>query len=348
MRNVCLWLVLSVAGAAALAADDEVQRLKLRAHATVYGEAVRLTDVLVLTDVDETLRQHLAEQVIASRPAHAPQLEVTHDQVVKQLDQTGVNLARVLVNGALDCEVTFQEPTPEPLSVNEAAPLLRTTTPAVNGSHTLADLLQTHMNSELEEFNGRALLQFERAGEEFLQLTTTPWDFNITSVRSDTPLGLREFRVVIRRDGRVQRTVRIFAQVRMERQVAVAKRPLSVGTSVRADDIALEVRVFEPGAELGYGTIEAVIGQQVRAFVPRGDIVGADAIQPVDLVRRSRPVTVVGAGDSVQIRLTGVALDSGGFGDVVRVRLGQTRDDRRTVQGVVTGLGTVRIDEGVL
>jgi len=48
------------------------------------------------------------------------------------------------------------------------------------------------------------------------------------------------------------------------------------------------------------------------------------------------------------VRLTGMALDSGGYGDTVRIRMGDTRGERQLLRGVVTGLGTVRLVEGNL
>lgn len=104
--------------------------------------------------------------------------------------------------------------------------------------------------------------------------------------------------------------------------------------------------MFESSAKLGFGSVAEVVGQQIKRFVPSGEMVQADAVKCVDLVRRSRPVTVLGDGTNVQVRLTGVALDSGGYGDRVRVRLGNSRKTRQQLRGIVTGLGTVRLVEG--
>jgi len=82
--------------------------------------------------------------------------------------------------------------------------------------------------------------------------------------------------------------------------------------------------------------------------VPLGELVPTDALKAGELVVRSRPVTVIGDNASVQVRLSGVALDSGGYGDTVRVRLGDGRRDRKILQGTVTGVGTVRLAEGAL
>lgn len=346
-------LLPAVLAAAAPAAEPEACRLRLRGQTTVYGETVTLGDVLLLAQADAALARQIEREPLAATPAPGGRVLVTHAQVVQRLQELGVNLARVLVDGALRCEVTLARPPDGAGSAPQRAaegpaPLLRP--PAAQdaaGPRTLADALRAHVNAELADLEGTAELTFERAGQEFLELTAPPWDFSISG-GGGARLGLREFRVLIRRDGRVQRTAHVFAHVRLLRQVVVARRPLSLGNFVRTDDVALETRVFGEGDDLGLHTLEQAVGQQVKRFVPAGELVPGAALKSVDLVQRSRPVTVVGAGQAVQVRLSGVALDSGGYGATVRVRLGDARNGRQMVRGIVTGLGTVRLAEGNL
>lgn len=341
MRRLTIMLVL-MAASAATRADSEVSRVVLRPQAVVYGSQATLADVLVMRDVPVELAQRLAGETVG--PATTGVAVVSHDEVVTRLSEAGVNLARVLVGGALKCEVTYRQPESPPASA-EAALLRPVGQVGAKGETTLADLIRRHVNDELAELGGTAELQFDRAGEDILSLTSPPWEFRIHSSSGGERLGLREFRVVIRRDGRTQRTAQVFAQVRMTRQVVVARRPLSIGNYVRPDDVQVETRVFEQGDTLGLGAMEEAIGQQVKAFVARGEQVNQASLKPSELVRRSRPVTVLGAGDSVHVRLAGIALDSGGYGDTVRVRLGEGRNGRQQVRGVVTGVGTVRLQE---
>ena len=208
----------------------------------------------------------------------------------------------------------------------------------------LRNYLREHVNEELAELGGTAEVDFEQASRPFLDLSSPPFEFSIRS-QGRNQLGLREFRVVIRRDGRTQRSVDVFARVRLSKDVLVAQKPLSVGTFVERDELTREQRYFEREEDIGFDHIEQAIGQQVARFVPAGQMVSKSDLKSVDLVRRSRPVTVTRSGRSVQVRLTGVAMDSGGFGDTVRVRVGETRSNRGVLRAVVTGPGTVRVTE---
>jgi flagella basal body P-ring formation protein FlgA len=140
----------------------------------------------------------------------------------------------------------------------------------------------------------------------------------------------------------VQRTVSVFGRVRLMRQVVVAEKPLNIGAYIRPDAVRLAPRLFETRDELGIASPQDVVGQRVDRFIAAGEMISRADVRRVDLVQRSRPVTVVSEG-AVAVRLTGTALDSGSFGDAVRVRLGTSRSDRRVVRATVTGMATVKL-----
>lgn len=346
LTSLVIGLTVTAAGADD-ATDSAVSRLSLRTETIVSAHPVRMADVLVMTGADPQLVQQIGDAPVVPKPDTTPIGSISHEQVVKRLDELGVNLARVLVSGALQCRITRPSEPAATEGTNDEAALLRTPSPGGgDGPQTLASVLHAHVRKELAELGGTPEIAFERAGQEFLQLTTPPWDFTVSSTSRDK-LGLREFRVIIRRDGQTQRKAEVFAEVRLVQPVVVALRPLSIGTFVRPADVGLETRVFEQGMNLGIRQLEIVVGQQVKRFIPAGDLVQADALKPVDMVVRSRPVTVTGMEGPVQLRLTGVALDSGGYGETVRVRLGDARRDKQVLRGVVTGLGAVRLSDSV-
>jgi flagella basal body P-ring formation protein FlgA len=366
--NTVLKISLLSAVLAGSAAADVVEKnlshLKLRAQAHVRGDVVTVSDVLVFTRADPRLLSEIGEEPIAADLIPGAETQISHDQIVERLAELGVNLARVLVSGSLSCHVTL-----EPIAVETSAddiaeepPLLREGAED-GGAATLANVLRSHIENELapvcrvashgrraddstDTGDGTVEIEFERAGEEFLELTTPPFDFAIHGGRGQR-LGLREFSVTLRRDGRVQRTVRIGARVKLVKQVLVAAKPLSIGGYIKHDSLEYATRVFSSDQDLGIDHPEQVIGQRVKNFVPAGQMIRDCDLKSVDLVRRSQPVTVVG-GDSVSIRVTGDALESGGYGETVRVRLGDSRKNRREIRGVVVGVGTVRLADGGL
>ena len=103
---------------------------------------------------------------------------------MKRLDELGVNLSRVLISGALQCHVTRQNHAPPGSASQDAALLTRTPLPeSPGGPRTLATVLRAQADAELAPLGGTAEISFERAGQEFLELTAPPWEFHVSSHR---------------------------------------------------------------------------------------------------------------------------------------------------------------------
>lgn len=342
MRNALILLTALLGTGGAAWAEEGLQRLRLKSRAEISGPIPTLADVLVLEVAREELRTALAAAPLLPGTGEQMPPLITHAQVMARLDAIGINLARVLVSGAMEC--TLVRACPVDATGDDTAPLLRNPREDVGDLDmpTLADVLRAHVDAELRALGGHADLRFEGASQQYLRLTTPPWEFSISS-RDRSPLGLRTFRVLIRRDGHAQRRIEILAHVRLVRQVAVAARPLNPGNALRRDDLTLKPQTFDDATALGFATREELVGLQIRKFTPIGERITADVVKAAPLVARSRPVTVMNESGGVRLQLSGIALDSGGFGDAVRVRLGHERNSRRIVDGVVTALGTVRL-----
>ena len=347
-RAAACFVLAAVIGAAW--ADEliqrEISRLKLRSEALVKGSRVTLADVLLATKADPRLMSEISDTPLLTGLTPPMRTRVTHAQVTEALVQAGVNMSRVLIGGSLSCAVELERLERERPEVRPGQQ------PGVNGAGksagegaTLAALLNDHIAAEFASLGGEPQVEFERGAESFIKLTSPPFDFSIRSPRSRR-LGVREMTVIIRRDGRVQRTVRIGVSIRLSRRVVVAAKALNVGTFVRRQDLELEERIFDRLADAGLRDFSSLIGKQIKRYIPVSRQVTDADVKSVDLVKRSRPVTVLGAGGNISVRLTGVALDSGDLGDSVRVRIGDSRKDRRVLRGVVTGVGTVRLEGG--
>jgi len=335
---------IALESAVAVAGDElvamQVSSLKLRGNAVATGGKLTLADVLDFSQSDPALLAAIGEKPVSAAAEQTPG-EVTHEMLVARLRELGVNMARVTVSGSLACRVEQAQPvatTSE--STQEVTPLVREA--AGEKPVTLADAIRAQIADQLASLHGEIDVNFEAAGREFLELTTPPFDFTIRGPRG-VQLGVQEFSVSIRRDGRLYRAIRIGAMVKMTRKVVVASKPINVGTYIRPDSLELAERTFSSNEEIGVEQTDRLVGQQATAFMPVGQIVRLRDIKAVDLVKRSQSVTVVGDG-AIQLRLTGVALDSGGFGETVRIGIGDKKGHKREVRGTVTGVATVKLN----
>ncbi len=329
--------------AAPAAAPSEPVVLKIKPASTITGENVTLADVLIFPPNPAVLPDNLPQSTLAGGVMPPATLVVTYEQILRRLNELGVNTGQVLLGGASKCIVTINAAASDP--AGSQPPLAASHASKLEGEQSLAQILRDQINSELAELGGTAEVEFERAGEPFLALTRPTWEFSIRS-SGRSRLGPREFQVVLRRDGKTQRTATIMARVHLSKEVLVARSPLNVGTLVQRDAVVLEPRLFEREQDIGLSRIEQALGQRVARFVGPGQMVTSADLKSEDLVQRSRPVTILGGNGNLNVRMTGVALDSGIYGEQVRVRIGDARQSRNVLRGTVTGLATVRVAEG--
>lgn len=322
--------------------------LRLKASATVRGDTATLADVLVLSQVPDELRNRISSQPVDANLRAPAIVSFSHAQISRRLEELGVNLARVMVVGASECALSLESSSvaatsDEPADF-EGSQLLQ---PAkTNTTNSLGDFLRRELDREFSKSSSSAQIEFERAGREAIDLTSPPFSFRmLTPISEAARPGMRELRVVVEQDGKVVRTLRLFARISMVRSVVVAKRPMNVGGTVRREDLETQTRVFDDDTDTGVIEIDRLVGQQVRKFVPAGQMLRLGDLKAVDMVQRSKPITVVSRGAGVRVQSTGTAIDSGGFGDTIRVRLGDARREWREVRAKVVAAGKAELLE---
>lgn len=120
--------------------------------------------------------------------------------------------------------------------------------------------------------------------------------------------------------------------------VLVARRPLARGESPLADDFTASRRRV-PGLAVGYpATPEALAGRKLRRPITAGELLKADALEPIPLVRRGQQVTLIARAGGIDVRVAGIALSDAGAGDRLRM---QNPASGRTVEGTVQPDGSV-------
>jgi flagella basal body P-ring formation protein FlgA len=120
-------------------------------------------------------------------------------------------------------------------------------------------------------------------------------------------------------------------------EALVATHVLRAGTIVTEADVAL-VEADIPGAIV---TLDAALGQEIRATVYAGRPVMADVIGPPAVVDRNQIVPLVFQTSGLAIVAEGRALSRGGVGETIKV---MNTSSHTTVLGVIGADGTVRVN----
>lgn len=120
----------------------------------------------------------------------------------------------------------------------------------------------------------------------------------------------------------VQSRIRVWALV----------APHAQGARLDASDVAAETRLVG-GLAVGYVTDLSELGRAtLRRPLPAGAALTSADLLPDFMVRQGEQVTLVAAIDGIQVRASGLALQSGRYGALIRV---QNASSTKVVQGIV-------------
>ena len=344
-----------------LAYTDAVQaegargEIRMWSSAVVVGENIRLDEVAELCGFDEELSQSLARTIVAQAPAPGCSRYISMEVLRPAVKEAGANLAQVTLRGALRCAVSR----PAQPAVPSAPPVVpvvtrRTSSPAPARTHpntvqaaessvTLRQAVIDYFNAELERYAGTAELVFGYTDEQVLDLAGPDYVFSVIR-QGETLLGLVRFEVQVWSQGKKLQTVPLVARVTMMRDVVVARRAINQGATIRPRDVQVIPTSFTRLDKLGIAEPAQVVGQRARRFLRPGSTIDPAHLEAVPLVTRNQLVTVTTEVGSISITTSGKAMETGGLGDVIRVRSVENR--KLEYEAAIVGPGRVRMGSG--
>jgi flagella basal body P-ring formation protein FlgA len=136
------------------------------------------------------------------------------------------------------------------------------------------------------------------------------------------------------------RKASVKATARAWQQQVVLNRPLSAQQLIQEQDITERRALVDRLSGEQLLSRDQVVGQQAALDLKPGTIVTARMIESVPLARSGQLVTVVLNAGKVQVKTVARALESGSFGQTIRVRNEATRD---VLEVILTGPQTARL-----
>ena len=126
--------------------------------------------------------------------------------------------------------------------------------------------------------------------------------------------------------------------------VVVAARPIARASLIREIDLLRERRKL-PATNVGYATDAARITGHIAArFIPTGQALRLDHVERPRLVKRGERVILASGDKSIEVRVSGTALEDGAAGEQVSVR---NSSSDRVIEGTVSGNGVVIVQTGL-
>ena len=134
----------------------------------------------------------------------------------------------------------------------------------------------------------------------------------------------------------------LFVPLSIERpgQVVVTARPIPRGQVITEDDVRLAERDLGT-LHRGYLTDPAqAVGQRAERDLPADEALVPGNVGKPNVIKRGAEVTIMAADELLDVRVSGVALASGGLGERIRVR---NASSKRELDAVVVGEGLVQV-----
>jgi flagella basal body P-ring formation protein FlgA len=134
----------------------------------------------------------------------------------------------------------------------------------------------------------------------------------------------------------------LFVPVTIERpaQVVVTARPVPRGQVITGEDVKLAERDLNT-LHRGYLTDPAqAVGQLAERDLPGDEELVPGNVGKPNAIKRGAEITIMAADELLDVRVSGVALASGGIGERIRVR---NASSKREFDAVVVGDGLVQV-----
>lgn len=153
-------------------------------------------------------------------------------------------------------------------------------------------------------------------------------------------LGKKKLQVAVLVNGREEARVSMAGQLKLFGEVVVATRRMNRHTVLAAADLQVVRRdISQMSPELLHGP-EPAIGLRLRNSLQAGEMLFANMVEAVPLVRRGSLVTILAGTGRISVSVPGELRDSGARGEVVRVK---NLMSRREITAQVVDENTVRV-----
>jgi flagella basal body P-ring formation protein FlgA len=325
--------------------------LQMLKAAEIPGNEIRVRQVVRWSEADSASFSSIADLVIDRFDGSAGNRKLTLEELRSTLTGAGVNLGLVHFSGSGTCLLSHADvlapavPTDDRTVIQQwidqknkaaadAAPATQPTDLAVDGSsvgdlesspyHSLRDRLLIDLSQRLNLPVDQLQMTFDPKDRNLLNLSEPAFRFDLQP-RRVRDLGRVNWDVTVV-TGDKQHTVSVNADARAWQRQFVMEKAANIKQVIRDTDINQRRVLVDHLAEDQLLTRDQIVGQQAARDLKPGTVLTAKLIDPVPLARNGQYVTVTLNEGGLQVRTVAKAMESGSFGQTIKVKSEQTQD----------------------
>ncbi len=339
--------------------------LEFRAEATIIGNEVKLKQICRWADSEAPVFAPISDLVVFRIAAKSPFRSISMGDVKSTLRDAGVNIAAINFVGATACTIDRSDSevngsdslqdwiNAKQNNANEVVGLppagaaeAPTTQPAATFAsdekpfRNVREQLTADLSTRLNIPISRVQMTFHPQDEKVLSLSEPHFRARIEPFRLRN-LGEVGWNVTIISDDDTTQRTTIEASARAWQEQVIVARPLGYKQLITDADVAERKVLVDKLLEDTILTKTQIVGQQASRELKPGTIFTGKLVDPIQLVRVGQLVTIVFKQGGVELKSAARAMESGSFGQTIKVKSESTRD---IFQVVCTGPQTASMN----
>lgn len=184
---------------------------------------------------------------------------------------------------------------------------------------------------------------------EKLQVTVGHLDSRLRLTACDKPLdifqpydnhNLQTRLMGVKCSGTQPWRIYIPVKIQLYQPIVVSAIPLTKGIALNVSDLRLEERDIAQLRQGFFSDLSQLDGKVLKQSVMAGKAIAPTMLSEPIAVKRGQLVDIMAIKDTLQVRMSGIALQKGSVGDIISVR---NKSSKRVVEGEVTTKGVVQI-----
>lgn len=347
MRN---WIgKVSIALALMLSSGAMGEVIRLQSKVAVdMRQDVRLGDIAAISGGTPEHNEELANLVIISGVQKPQKVKAESILMAILAQRGGAAIGGLQISGAAECEITLARAVPVSAGAAQAAgaavvipapaasvqtpgPAAGTAaaTPATapgatpEGRGSLRQMLLTTLKkaidlpeSEYEITIESNLAQLDRPIEG-----TRQW---FCRIMTRTLLGTVQVESQLVDGTRVVEKLNVMTTVRRRQQVVVLTRKIGQGDVITVDALRSDTAMMDRKIATLFGSISEVVGMEAQRDISLGERADQRDFKPLMMARKGQAVTVVYVSGSLQLQITGRAMDDAKRNERIQIRNDRT------------------------
>jgi flagella basal body P-ring formation protein FlgA len=333
--------------------------LELRGDATIVGAEVKLKQVCRWSDADASVFAPVADLVVLRLSARSPYRAITIDQIRSTLHDAGVNLGVIKFSGPMSCTIGRSDGQFDERSALQAwanakselndddAAIPAAATPGTTAviqpkapqpaassaisAHDDGSPIKTLRSQLIEDLavrvgipSDKLQVNFNPKDENLLHLSEPLFKFSIDG-RQIHDLGEVSWNILIL-TGTGSQKAAVTATARAWQNQMVVEKSLGYHQVVRAGDVTEHRVLVDRVPSEPLLTAAQVVGQEAARDLHIGTVVSARMVDALSMVKTGQLITISLRVGTVKVKTVGRAMESGCFGQAVKVRNEATQD----------------------